>query len=275
MRANLAQIVYRQGVIEAILLRIAEAWLLCAAIQALLWGVAQRTRNAAIVDVGWALSFTAVVALFGAQAHAPRDAYLPIGVLVVVWSTRLGSYLIDRGAIFGTEEGRYVELRRRWALGASRKFYVFFQIQALLTGLLSTAFVVPFLAVPTDGGVLRIIGAALSAIGIAGEAIADAQLARWKRDPNNLGRVCDAGLWGWSRHPNYFFEWCVWVGFAVYGFAFENGWIAVFSQGLIFATIWKVTGIPATEDQAMRSKGEQYRAYQARVSKFVPFPPRS
>jgi len=263
--------------LEAILIRIAEAWLLCAAIQALLWGVAQRTKNAAIVDVGWALSFTAVVALFGAQSHAPRSAYLPIGVLVVVWSTRLGCYLIDRGALFGPEEGRYVELRRRWALGASRKFYVFFQLQALLTGILSTAFVVPFLAEPTDGGALRALGATLAAAGIAGEALADAQLARWKRDPTHRGKVCDTGLWGWSRHPNYFFEWLVWLGFAVYGFAFadDGGWIAVFGQALIFATIWKVTGIPATEEQALRSKGEAYRDYQRRVSKFVPLPPKA
>jgi steroid 5-alpha reductase family enzyme len=260
--------------IESIAIRIAEATLLCAAIQALLWGIAQRTKNAGIVDVGWALSFTAIVALFGAQSHAPRDAYLPIGIIVVVWSTRLGCYLIDRGAIFGPEEGRYVELRRRWALAASRKFYVFFQLQAALTGILATAFVVPFLADPTDGGVLRGLGASLSAIGVLGEAVADYQLARWKRDPGNRGKVCDVGLWGYSRHPNYFFEWMVWLGYAVYGLAFPNGWIALFGQALIFATIWKVTGIPATEEQALRSKGELYRDYQRRVSKFVPLPPK-
>ncbi len=262
--------------IEAVLLRLAEAWFLCAAIQALLWGIAQRTRNAGIVDVGWALSFTAVVALFGAQAHSARDAYLPIGVIVVLWSTRLGCYLIDRGAVFGPEEGRYVELRRRWALGAPRKFYVFFQAQALLTGILSTAFIVPFLATPTDGGVLRAIGASISLMGIVGEAASDATLARWKRDPANRGKVCDIGLWGYSRHPNYFFEWFVWLGFAVYGLAFvdNGGWIALLGQGLIFATIWKVTGIPATEEQALRSKGELYRDYQRRVSKFVPLPPK-
>jgi steroid 5-alpha reductase family enzyme len=262
--------------IEAVALRIAEAWLLCAAIQALLWGIAQRTKNAGIVDVGWALSFTAVVALFGAQAHAPRDAYVPLGILVVVWSTRLGCYLIGRGALFGAEEGRYVELRRRWALGAPRKFYIFFQIQALLTGILSLAFVVPFLAAPSDGGALRAIGASLSILGITGESFADAQLARWKRDPAHRGKVCDAGLWGYSRHPNYFFEWLYWLGLAVYGlgFAGSGGWIALAGQAVIFATIWKVTGIPATEDQALRSKGEAYRAYQARVSKFVPLPPK-
>ncbi len=261
--------------IEPIVLRIAEAWLLCAAIQALLWGIAQRTKNAGIVDVGWALSFTAVVALFGAQAHATRDAYLPIGAIVVVWSTRLGCYLIARGAVFGHEEGRYVELRRRWALGAARKFYIFFQVQALLTGVLATAFVVPFLAEPDDGGVLRAIGVALAAIGVAGESIADAQLARWKRQPVNRGKVCDRGLWSWSRHPNYFFEWLVWVGYAVYGLAYWPwGAIAILPQAIILGSIFGVTGIPPTETQALRSKGDAYRQYQARVSRFIPLPPK-
>lgn len=259
-----------------IVLRIAEAWLLCAAIQALLWGIAQRTKNAGIVDVGWALSFTAVVALFGAQSHSPRGAYLPIGILVVLWSTRLGCYLIERGAIFGHEEGRYQELRRRWGQASAKKFYIFFQVQAALTGILATAFVVPFLALPSDGGGVRVLGAIIAAIGVVGETIADAQLAHFKRDPAHRGQVCDRGLWSWSRHPNYFFEWIVWVGYAIYGLAFasDGGWIALFPQALIFATIWKVTGIPATEEQAVRSKGEAYRAYQARVSKFVLLPPK-
>ena len=86
--------------------------------------------------------------------------------------------------------------------------------------------------------------------------------------------MCDAGLWNYSRHPNYFFEWCVWLGFAMYGLAYHGGWIALGGQALIFATLWKVTGIPATEAQAVRSKGEAYRQYQASTSVFVPWPKR-
>src|SRR6185295_16436971 len=111
-------------------------------------------------------------------------------------------------------------LRQRWAPHAASRFFVFFQAQAALTGILSTAFVVPFVAAPWDSGWLRALGAAISVAGIAGEALADAQLARWKRDPSHRGQVCVAGLWAYSRHPNYFFEWCVWVGYAVYGLAF-------------------------------------------------------
>jgi steroid 5-alpha reductase family enzyme len=87
--------------------------------------------------------------------------------------------------------------------------------------------------------------------------------------------VCDVGLWSWSRHPNYFFEWCVWIGYAVFGLAFwPHGAIALVPQAIILGSILGVTGIPPTENQALRSKGEAYRAYQARVSRFIPMPPK-
>jgi steroid 5-alpha reductase family enzyme len=87
--------------------------------------------------------------------------------------------------------------------------------------------------------------------------------------------VCDTGLWAYSRHPNYFFEWCVWIGYAIYGLAFTPwGLVALLGQAIIFGSIWGVTGIPPTESQALRSKGEAYRDYQRRVSRFIPMPPK-
>ena len=261
--------------IEVVALRLAEAWLACALVQLVLWLVAQRTRNAGIVDVGWALTFVVVIGVYAATATVPLIDALPIAAVVVVWSVRLAGYLIARGAARSPEEGRYADLRARWGAGATVKFFVFFQAQAALTAILSTALVVPFVIAPRSC-VLPAIGIAISAIGIVGETLADAQLARFRRDPANRGKVCELGLWGWSRHPNYFFEWCVWIGYAVYGFAFGSwGLIALGAQALILASIWGVTGIPPTEAQALRSKGDAYRAYQARVSKFVPMLPRT
>ena len=260
--------------IGSVLARLGEAWLLCAAIQLVLWLVQERTRNAGIVDVGWAGSFTAVAGLFGLTASASRGSYLPLGIVVVLWSTRLSSHLVARGAATASEEGRYVTLRQRWALRASKRFFAFFQAQAALAAVLSSAFVVPFVAEPWDGGVVRGLGVLLALTGVGGEAIADAQLARWKQEPMHRGKVCDTGLWKYSRHPNYFFEWCVWIGFAVYGLAYHGGWIAFAGQAIILASIFGVTGIPPTERQAIQSKGEAYRQYQRRVSKFVPWPPK-
>jgi steroid 5-alpha reductase family enzyme len=147
---------------------------------------------------------------------------------------------------------------------------VFFQAQAALTGVLATAFVVPFVATPRSE--LRWIGVAISVVGIAGEATADAQLARFKKTSRG---VCDVGLWSWSRHPNYFFEWCVWIGYAVYGLAYLPwGALALIGQAIIIGSIFGVTGIPPTEKQAIRSKGDAYREYQRRVSKFILWPPK-
>ena len=262
--------------IRAIAARLGEAWAVCAAIQLALWLVARRTRNAGIVDVGWALSFTAVIGVLGLSPLAAKSAWLPISIVVIAWSTRLGCYLVWRGAATGPEEGRYVELRRRWALHANRRFLVFFQAQGAMTALLSTAFVVPFVAEPWDGGVLRVFAVVVAAGGVIGEASADRQLAQFKRDPANKGKVCDLGLWQYSRHPNYFFEWCVWIGYALYtlAFMFPYNLIGLVGQAIILGSIFGVTGIPPTEEQAVRSRGDAYRDYQSRVSRFVPLPPR-
>jgi len=260
-------------VIAELALRVGEAWAVAAALQLALWLVAERTHNAGIVDVGWAASFALVVALFALLSPAPASAWAPLAIVAAAWSLRLTGYLIARGAASPPEEGRYVELRRRWQPHASRRFFVFFQAQAALTGVLSTALVVPFVAAPWDSGWLRALGAALSAIGVAGEALAASQLRGWKTA--HPGEVCETGLWRYSRHPNYFFEWCVWIGYAVYGLAFGSwGLIALAPQAIILGSIFGVTGIPPTEAQALRSKGDAYRAYQARVSRFIPLPPK-
>jgi steroid 5-alpha reductase family enzyme len=262
-------------VTHAILVRIGEAWVIAASIQLVLWLVQQRTRNGGIVDVGWALSFAPIVGWFAWRSTSCACGWAVIAAIVIAWSLRLGSYLVSRGAASLPEEGRYKDLRTRWGDRASLKFFIFFQAQAALTAVLSTAFVVPFVVEPSSW-IPRAIGGAVAIIGIAGEAIADAQLARFKRDPANKGKVCDVGLWAWSRHPNYFFEWCVWIGYAIYGLAFGScGLIALGGQLMIVASIFGVTGIPPTEKQAIRSKGDAYRAYQKRVSRFVPMPPKS
>ena len=255
-------------------LRIAAAWAVAAALQLGLWLVARRTRNAGIVDVGWAGSFSVIVALFVARAPAPASGWLPIAAIVVAWSMRLTLYLIGRGAATGPEEGRYVDLRARWGERADRRFFVFFQAQAALAGLLSAAFVVPFVVAPERGWLVW-AGALVSAVGVVGEALADAQLARFKRASS--GGVCEVGLWALSRHPNYFFfEWCVWLGYAIHGLAFGYfGLIALVPQAIIFASIFGVTGIPPTENHSDPVEGRRVsRRIKRRVSKFIPWPPK-
>ena len=105
-------------------------------------------------------------------------------------------------------------------------------------------------------------------------ALADAQLAAFKRDPAHRGRVCTAGLWGYSRHPNYFCEWLVWVAYFVFACGSPWGWTSVACPLCILGLLLGVTGIPMTEEQSLRSKGGAYRRYQRTTSAFVPWFPR-
>lgn len=261
----------------AIALRLLAFWAAAALAMLVLWLVARRVKNAAWVDVGWAGSFALGVAVWAIAWGVPPAAG-PLGAMVVAWSLRLASHLARDRVLGRPEEGRYVELRRRWSRpgrGADRAFFVFFQAQALLAAVLAIAFVVPFVAAPDDGwrGALRHAAIGLFAIALGGEAVADAQLAAWKRAP--IGKVCEVGLWRYSRHPNYFFEWLVWMAYLVYALAFPWGAIAAVGPAVIFASLWKVTGIPATEAQALRSRGDAYRRYQETTSVFIPLPRRS
>jgi steroid 5-alpha reductase family enzyme len=248
-------------------------WAMAASLQLLLWRVHLSTRNAGIVDVGWACAFTVVTAIFIIAGPAPGSSWAPIAAVVVVWSLRLGAHLVERGAATGPEEGRYRDLRQRWGMKADRSFLIFFQVQALLVAVLAIAFVFPFTALPRVD-YPRVMGMIIAIGGLAGEWIADYQLARFKANPANHGRVCDVGLWSLSRHPNYFFEVVVWFGYAVYSLAYPYGALALIAPAVILVSILRVTGIPATEAQAVRTKGDQYRAYQARVSAFVPWFPK-
>ena len=260
--------------LREIAILLGAAWGAAAALQLALFLVSLKTKNAGIVDVGWAASFTIIAAIFVLRREAPLDQCGPLALMVAAWSLRLTYYLVARGAAgAASEEGRYVELRRRWSPHANRAFFIFFQAQALLAAVLSIAFALPF-AAPAGGPTFRITGAILFALALVGEATADAQLRAFKRDPANRGKVCDVGLWGWSRHPNYFFECCIWIGYAIYSLPCAYGYLAWLGPAIITGSIFGVTGIGPTENQAIRSKGDAYRAYQARVSRFIPLPPK-
>jgi steroid 5-alpha reductase family enzyme len=115
------------------------------------------------------------------------------------------------------------------------------------------------------------VGCAVWLIGMIGEATADAQLNAFKKNPASHGKTCRAGLWNYSRHPNYFFEWVIWLGLAVFALGSPFGFIGLLSPALILYFLLRVTGIPATEAQALRTKGEDYKNYQRTTSAFVPW----
>jgi steroid 5-alpha reductase family enzyme len=153
------------------------------------------------------------------------------------------------------DTGRYVEIRCRWGAKIGFKFLLFFEGQALLCVLLSIPFHIAARNQTSSLTVLEYAGVVIRIASVAGESLADAQLAAFKRNPVNKGKTCRAGLWSYSRRPNYFFEWLVWVSFAV----FAHHWLALASPALMLYFPLRVTGIPATEEQALRTKGDDYR----------------
>lgn len=243
---------------------------------ALLYLVARRLDNYGIVDVAWAYAFAPTAAFYAwaGPGWAPRRVL--IATLVALWSLRLGTHLLRRVASHHPiEDGRYVQLRRDWAGNFAPKMAGFFQLQAASIVLLSMPFLLPVLNDARAFHWLEIAGVALWVVALAGESLADAQLAAFKRDPAHRGRVCDVGLWRYSRHPNYFFEWLVWLAYAVIALASEWGWLGLLAPLSILYLLLRVTGIPLTEEQSLRSKGEAYRRYQQTTSAFVPWFPRS
>jgi steroid 5-alpha reductase family enzyme len=240
----------------------------------LLWLIHLPLRNAAIVDTGWAGGLALLGALYAVMGSgwAPRRAL--IASMALVWGLRLACYLLLTRVIGQPEEGRYVQLRTQWGNHIALKFLVFFEFQALLCIVLSA----PFLLASQDPvpafSIFEYAAVVLWVVSIAGEITADMQLNAFKSNAANRGKTCRVGLWKYSRHPNYFFEWLIWVAFALFAFASPMGYLALFCPLLMLYFLFKVTGIPATEAQALRSRGEEYRRYQESTSTFVPWFPK-
>jgi steroid 5-alpha reductase family enzyme len=240
----------------------------------ILWIIHLFINNAAIVDVGWAAGL-GILAVFYAFAgpgyHARKWA---IASMAGFWGLRLAAHLLFTRIIGHPEEGRYVQLRKEWKTNLPLRFLFFFEFQALLDVVLSLPFLLACMDTRAPLGVLEKVGAGIWLAAILGEAIADQQLNAFKKNPANKGKTCRAGLWKYSRHPNYFFEWLVWVGYAAFALGSPWGWLGLLSPALILYFLLGVTGIPATEAQALRSRGTEYRAYQRTTSSFVPWFPK-
>lgn len=238
------------------------------------WLLARRIDNAGVVDVAWSLGFAVVATVYFLLGQGGDSRRLLIFAMVAIWSLRLGGYLWMRVAKHHPEEdGRYAALRTQYPRRTWLMFLGFFQLQAVLLVVLSVPFA---MASSNPSAVLSFwewSGAALWLFAMAGEALADFQLHRFRARPENRGRTCRAGLWRYSRHPNYFFEWLVWVAYFVFALGTPDGWISVFCPALMLFFLFKVTGIPATEAQAVRTRGDDYRDYQRTTSAFVPWFP--
>ncbi|MBL0921031.1 MAG: DUF1295 domain-containing protein [Phycisphaerales bacterium] len=241
----------------------------------ILWAIQLRSRDAGVVDVGWAgcLGLAAVFCALTGPGDPARRAF--IGVMGGVWGARLALHLFFDRVMSGQEDGRYQMMRERLGRRVQPVFLLFFLAQGVLVVILSAPFVLAARDARPGPTALDWLGLMIWVVGLIGEWLADGQLRSFKRRADSRGRVCDVGLWRYSRHPNYFFEWLMWIGYATVASSAPLGWIGWSAPALMLVLALKVTGIPPTEARALRSRPEAYRRYQQTTSAFFPWFPRT
>jgi len=235
--------------------------------------VQRRTKNAGIVDFVWAVGVGALAVFYATAASGHEARRVLLAVLAGTWSLRLAVYLLLNRVWGQPEDGRYQMLRRNWAGKASAFFFVFFQVQAIWAVLFS----IPFLPAAHRGdapNVFDLLAIGIWLIAVGGESLADAQLARFRAEPENRGKTCRIGLWRCSRHPNYFFEWIHWFTYVLLGIGSPYWYVALAGPVVMLLFLYKVTGIPYTEKRALESRGDDYRRYQETTSPFIPWFPK-
>jgi steroid 5-alpha reductase family enzyme len=246
------------------------SWLGLAIVMAILWARQLRTQNATSVDMAWSFGLAALAVIYASFADAPLARRLLVGGLSLVWAMRLGLFLLFARVLRHTEEdGRYRAMREHWGAKAPLNFFWVYQAQAAVAMLFSLPVLAAMPGGPLD--LFALFGVAVWAIAVVGEAIADRQLAAFRDDPANKGRVCQVGLWRYSRHPNYFFEWVHWWAYVLIGHGALLTWVG---PAVMLLFLFRISGIPYTELQAVKSRGEAYREYQRTTSVFVPWFPR-
>lgn len=251
------------------------AFLVAQLTMTLVWRWSVKLRNAGIVDIAWSGLFAVLALLYALLGGGDLLRRAVAASLMMIWSIRLATHLWRR--VVGhleVEDGRYAKLREAWGPAADRKMLGFFLFQGVTNVVLSAPILVASLNRAPKLHSVEIVAVLLWIVAVSGEALADAQLRRFKADPANRGKVCAKGLWRYSRHPNYFFEWLVWCAFFLFALGSPYGWISAYCPLLMFWFLYKVTGIPATEEQSLRTRGDAYRRYQRTTSPFFPWFPK-
>lgn len=247
----------------------------------LAWLVQRLTGNSGWVDAAWSFA-TGIAgvafALVPLGGGAPGWRQWAVGLLVAAWSLRLGLHIAGRAAA-GSEDPRYAALKQEWGDDFPWRLYLFLMVQGVVAYGLAISMALAARN-PAGFGPLDIAGIAVLAASIAGEAAADAQLRRFKAAPANRGRICTTGLWAWSRHPNYFFEWLGWVAYPLFALSGAWlpgwnpwGWFALTGPALMYWTLRHASGVPPLEAHMARRHGAAFAAYAARVPVFFPRPP--
>jgi steroid 5-alpha reductase family enzyme len=250
------------------------------AIMSVAFAIQQRTGNSGWVDTVWTFGLGLVgagAALTPLADTSAQPRQLIVAAFAAVWSARLGLHIATRTAKI-IDDPRYAKMIEGWGDNARQEMFWLLQKQAVVSIPLAMAM---FLAAhnPAPGLMAGdVVGIAVMAVAVIGEGIADWQLQTFKSDPANKGGINDIGLWRWSRHPNYFFETFGWLSYPLLAVnltgAYPWGWLAFAAPACMYWLLVYVSGIPPLEEHMLRTRGDQFRAYQRRTNAFFPAPPR-
>lgn len=251
------------------------ASLLSTAIMAILWWLDRWIGDASVADVAWCALLVTVVWGYAVGGPGEIGRRLLLAAMATIYGGRLGLHVLVTRVIGREEDPRYRHLRREWGPKSSHYFFVYYLLQAGAVVLFS----LPFLAImqsprPTLSG-WEYLGLVVWLVALVGETAADLQLTAFKQKPWNRDRVCREGLWYYSRHPNYFFEWLQWCAYVVMSIGLPNAaltWVGPCAMGVALA---KVSGVPHAEAQSERRLGAAYRQYQRTTNALIPWFPRS
>lgn len=244
----------------------ALVYLLLVILMSFVWVLYRVLDNPSIVDVSWSLGLmTAGLTYLSRDFNNQR--HIVVSMLLMAWSLRLASHLWFTRVRHGHVDKRYTDLSKHWKINIGLGFFINFQFQALLIFIISSPFY--FISHSNQNLLtgLDYLGMFLVIIGTIGESIADWQLRLFKKQASS--GVCDKGLWAYSRHPNYFFDWIVWCGFSVFSLADPLGYLCIVSPGLLYFIFTQVTG-PITEAGSIQSRGTAFINYQKQTPMFFP-----
>jgi steroid 5-alpha reductase family enzyme len=237
------------------------------------WIAATALKRMDLADVAWGIGFPIIgLAEIAYTWDRVPPALVLLTALTVVWGVRLAWHIVRRRR-GRPEDFRYAKWREEWGRTVVWRSYLqVFLLQGVFMLMISSPLIVTAAAPPAPLGEWAWVGAGVWLVGIAFEAVADAQLAGFIRDPANKGRIMDRGLWAWSRHPNYFGESLLWWGVWIACLGAPWGWFAILGPLTITFLLLKVSGVPLLEKSY--EGNEAYQEYARRTSIFIPLPPK-
>ena len=231
------------------------------------WVLYRIYNNPSIVDASWPLGLM-VAGLIYLFTSILTTRKMIVAMLLVIWALRLAGYLWYTRLRVGHIDKRYTNISNQWKMSQSLGFFLNFQLQALLIFIVSFIFFFIGTSQLETLSTIDLLAIIVVLVGIMGETISDLQLRHFKKKYS--GEVCNVGLWSYSRHPNYFFDWLSWVGFTLFALQSNLGCLSLISVALLYIIFTRITG-PITEYGSIQSRGQAYLDYQKKTSMFFPW----